>query len=675
MEFLTDLWRHFRLAMAAVGGLFTLALVVGLIFAEPLVLFGAGIVMSTAKPPDVREPAQTSGDRPYSSDDVQVVGGRGEGIGCSVPWLVSALVLPAGAGGRGPVLEMRQACATHDYCYRHGAATYDYTQADCDRALQDQALKQCTFIVSDTQVRQGGPEWQKCLNRARLIALGVILGGSGSFRPLELPSDSGVHDVGSSYFDYDPYPLKSASHHIYRVADAQADGPTRKALYDFWVRPSGMIVSIHPLSATGGLGSPLVSYELDGNPNFLTTAPLVMRAGNGEDWLIWWRRKTLLSTEGQLVGIAPGRATKADWACLGGQRPLEDCVRERAPLLDLEVGHSQKRAGDPNLSELLPVPGVFPDGDVLRFMARPQHSCNEGGNALCFILFDIDLMHPFGFQQQEQLIARDGFSKAEAGNIFSEDTRYGNLVSMPIASQWPGAATPSLMWFRSADDFEHETILRRLAVVQRPDGKALTGGTEGYLRLKEFTQGHDPAFLLGRHTDRPTMAAFVKEDEKEDGGFHLDRWPLPAREAEDREQGIPVEPLKEVAAFPGLDASWLIRAPVVVTERGENRIYFSRVTWPDKGRGLTLEWSFWRAGGSGQPIRLGCGRTFVNADNASIDAQGNHVTPEVQYVASGPFMVVDLDGDGTLEFVLPYRRTDKGLAAVVHSMGEVCDEG
>ncbi|PWR25019.1 hypothetical protein [Zavarzinia aquatilis] len=654
------------MATAVIGGAVILTLVAGLIFAEPLALSGAGIIMSTAKPPDVREPPQTSGDRPYSSDDVQVIGGRGEGIDCSVPWLASALVLPPGAKGQPLVLEMRQACVTHDYCYRHGAATYDYTQADCDRALLDQALKQCVFIVSKEEVDNQGPEWQACLNRARLMSLGVTFGGSGAFRTAELPPDRGPHEVGSSYFDYDPYPLKSASYHIYRIADAPADGPTPKALYDFWVRPSGMIVDIYSLSATGPLGKARVSYELDGNPNFLTTAPLVMRAGNGEDWLIWWRRETLLSTKGQLVGIAPGRATTADWACLGGRRPQADCRKVRAPLLDLKVGYSDLTEADPNLSELLPVPGVFADGDVLRFMARPQHGCNAGGNALCFALFDIDLKHTFGVQRQDQLIARDSFSKAEEDvSKFNEELRYGNFVAMPIASQWPGAAKPSLMWFRSAKDFKHETILRRLAVVPRSDGHGLTGGTEGYLRLKGFTQGHDPAFLLGRHTDHPVMAAFVTKD----SDFHLDRWPLPAPEAVDRDKGILVEPLDDAAIFSGLDASWLIRPPVVVTERGESTIYFSRVTWPDEGPGLTLEWSFWRVGSGGMPVRLGCGRMSERAESESAAGQAPLTASETQNIASGPFMVVDLDGDGTREFVVPYRRDGGGLGAVIHSMG------
>ncbi len=32
------------------------------------------------------------------------------------------------------------------YCYRHGAATYGYTQADCDYLLKSNSFRICLFI-------------------------------------------------------------------------------------------------------------------------------------------------------------------------------------------------------------------------------------------------------------------------------------------------------------------------------------------------------------------------------------------------------------------------------------------------------------------------------------------------------------------------------------------------
>ena len=77
----------------------------------------------------------TGGQIPYSSSDVQIIGGRGKGLSCSLPSLLQTMAFPLGGERikRAPIgIEMRQACALHDYCYRHGAATYGYTQADCD---------------------------------------------------------------------------------------------------------------------------------------------------------------------------------------------------------------------------------------------------------------------------------------------------------------------------------------------------------------------------------------------------------------------------------------------------------------------------------------------------------------------------------------------------------------
>ena len=74
----------------------------------------------------------------YSSgpEVVGIIGGSGEGLNCSLPPGFDVLFdgSPDSKGNRRLVRQrFRQACVAHDLCYRHGMATYGYSQNDCDR--------------------------------------------------------------------------------------------------------------------------------------------------------------------------------------------------------------------------------------------------------------------------------------------------------------------------------------------------------------------------------------------------------------------------------------------------------------------------------------------------------------------------------------------------------------
>src|SRR3954471_19198635 len=59
-----------------------------------------------------------------------VIGGRGHGLDCSLPWYGPYFFRQRDKVA--PVaFRFRQACAFHDLCYRHGLATYGYVQNDC----------------------------------------------------------------------------------------------------------------------------------------------------------------------------------------------------------------------------------------------------------------------------------------------------------------------------------------------------------------------------------------------------------------------------------------------------------------------------------------------------------------------------------------------------------------
>jgi hypothetical protein len=98
--------------LALIGLLVVAGLV---IFVGRLDLFGrltADRVLANAIIPSAREMPYTTGQRAYYSSDIQVIGGRGQGLGCSLPPLLALLAFrqeePIG-------LQMRQACAMHDY--------------------------------------------------------------------------------------------------------------------------------------------------------------------------------------------------------------------------------------------------------------------------------------------------------------------------------------------------------------------------------------------------------------------------------------------------------------------------------------------------------------------------------------------------------------------------------
>ncbi len=140
---------------------------------------------------------------PSSSSIVSIIGGRGEGLNCSLPWGVDFLFDPI----TGPLSEQypvrqrfRQACVFHDLCYRHGLATYGYSQNDCDQMLQEQAFRLCFYAGRKV-------DFERCQLEGKKVLAGVNYGGFKSYAGWNT----------STYFEFDSNPKRSEHFSAARV--------------------------------------------------------------------------------------------------------------------------------------------------------------------------------------------------------------------------------------------------------------------------------------------------------------------------------------------------------------------------------------------------------------------------------------------------------------------------
>ncbi len=143
---------------------------------------------------------------PSGPEVASIIGGAGEGLNCSLPFLADLLFDDGSDEDRHRHLvrqKFRQACVFHDLCYRHGLATYGYSQDDCDRNLQEQAGRLCAYL-SETKRKSG-----RCQLDAKMVLAGVSLGGFDAYHAWD----------SSTYFEFDPQPLRSQEYSVSRVVD------------------------------------------------------------------------------------------------------------------------------------------------------------------------------------------------------------------------------------------------------------------------------------------------------------------------------------------------------------------------------------------------------------------------------------------------------------------------
>ncbi|WP_295585650.1 hypothetical protein [uncultured Lamprocystis sp.] len=193
------------LAAAIVVGLLAALIAVG---GEPFAERVAERIYPDLQRPFDSEAPPTPTSLPASSEIRTVIGGKGEGLSCSLePWM-ERLFFSRDQQHEAPLsLQIRQACAFHDYCYRHGDATYGYQQVDCDFMLQQYAYRLCR------QISQREESHNKCMSRARRVLLGVRVGG-------------GQPEAGrSTFFEFDPMPHRADDYVVGRLVSLPEKQP------------------------------------------------------------------------------------------------------------------------------------------------------------------------------------------------------------------------------------------------------------------------------------------------------------------------------------------------------------------------------------------------------------------------------------------------------------------
>ncbi|AWM27126.1 hypothetical protein N181_26890 [Sinorhizobium fredii USDA 205] len=675
--------RRVYLLMAIIG--FLVCFAVAAIFIR-MDFFGrllADKVLANAAMPTEQEMPPTSGQIPFSSADIQIIGGRGEGLSCSLPKLLADLAFPREEGREAIGLQMRQACATHDYCYRHGAATYGYTQADCDFLLQEHAFRLCYFIERREPGTDMEAKQSKCIRDARLVTLGVRAGGSDSFRSLNpsvdalsegLENKAGLDGRASTYFEFDPYPVRSLSYAVYRIADApDAEGtlPGSKALYKFSMRPSGMFVSKATMGKGARLGALRLHVKLPGDPSYIVNAPVVVATthkGKKEDWFVWWQRRGLSQTHGRILAIAARRATNEDWNCLYRAGMTEEMLGGKDPcatrntIAIVEVGKADPDDG--GFSQVVPAHGTQPAPDTLHLMALQTNSCDgSGAKASCFrdILISTALRRKH--QPQEALRVADQLANEKPGQKQDEDGFYRNYVAAPLVFQSPLERDPLMTWARRDKDYETKAFLRRIGIARktaRP--KNDTGRSRGSVWLADIQENDEPLFALGRTGERQSLVAIRKSDDTGVGRVEIRQWRLPGLRNDDTGEA-PLIKANTDACRPKLEGTWLARPPIVVSVASDDAVVLlSRVVGAkeeDGGYGLAL--ATLKIGTDGRCSESPFTGPKIPAveliANVTDDDSGKSLQKlkqmRLELLRKTPILFDDLDGDSTFEVVFP----------------------
>ncbi|UVJ44850.1 hypothetical protein NVV94_04490 [Pseudomonas sp. LS1212] len=463
---------------------------------------------------DDQETPRTAYAISASADEVQSVGGQGSGLSCSLPLGTQTLAFTRGSEQAPIALQMRQACAFHDYCYRHGNATYGYSQADCDFMLQQQAFRLCKYITPSASISE-------CETNARKVTIGVRLGGFGSFKRARALEDA----KASTFMEFDPYPVRANTHQVVRIADAPRqwvrEGLLTKAAYHFDIRPSGS--RVHVLGWKPGGSMVCSSFELPASYNAINGPPMVVRdSPRGEDWFVWWRRDQLTNTYGEFAILPPGRATRQDWVEAAGgftpRKPAGHCEHREmwsdasaAQLLAFVIKNRNFK-----FSELHPVNGADTPG-VVRLMGLSTHSCSSNkaikdrSPCVVDVAFDTRLrqLHEEpGARHLYRVTERNCRKDKSEGPRTDTCDRYRNYVGAPFVVAH--ATPPSLIWTRrgsgNGDGYEEGARVRHYTVGKPGEDVATDLGEK---TLTAFPESMEPAFITNATSANPTFVSLV----------------------------------------------------------------------------------------------------------------------------------------------------------------------
>lgn len=658
--------------LAMFGGLILIGMTVFVLRMDVFGRIAADQILANAIRPSGREMPATAGSIPYASADTQIVGGMGQGLSCSLPGILEWLAFPT-HGDKSPIgLRMRQACAYHDYCYRHGAATYGYTQADCDFALQAQAFRLCTFIENVGKPDENGHvKDSNCMQDARLVTLGVRVGGSDSFRThdarfvpsIEETDRDGSNENSSTFFEFDLYATKSTTYTVYRIADApliEHKAPGTKAIYRFKIRPSGTAVSY-------SLGFQPYKYyaQIPGNPNYLTSAPLVVGAGFGDsaaDWFVWWQRASEDATTGRLIALAPGVATDTQLSCF---ESATVCLVPALHTIVAEIGRAENWKDDPQIDQLRPADLGPASTKGISLITLRNHSClGPVGNAPCFVHVLVRTDKAAGQPQpQEPLSINDRFSRKPES---TDNNRYRNFVSLPFVLNPPNAKSPAIAWTRRDENYQDDAYLRRAAVDPGRDEKNTiddTASSQGTVFLSGFAEADEPAFVIGRSTNHPILVSITDATDTEGASATAARlWEFPPPDIGDQALSTPAVAVDAVRCRPGVEATWLLRPPQIVGRSDESSlVVFTRLR-PH----VSKDWMAAKLQVTTLVIQPdgSCPAPAWRGPEIPIRTSKPTKPDEIQdpiergrnafiRVSKAPILVTDIDGDGSTKLILP----------------------
>lgn len=279
--------------------------------ARPLAdLIVGKISKNVIEPADAEMPVTITSFR-SAANMISAVGGQGAGLNCSLPWGIDGVFRgPKAQQSAIPVRQrFRQACVFHDLCYRHGLATYGYSQNDCDELLQEQALRICMSVGGRTQL-------DACQLDAKKFAFGVKLGGFDSYRGWGQ----------STYFEFDPNPYRAMNFSAARVLDHPFKAKLPEKLKD---APYDLLLSFNVLR--GGTryvcanceDRQLTREELHQAKVYRRIRPLTHR-NIQEEGLIWLPAGRLYAAP-HLVDNNNGRPAVA-WAIREGFSNTNSCI-------------------------------------------------------------------------------------------------------------------------------------------------------------------------------------------------------------------------------------------------------------------------------------------------------------------------------------------------------------
>lgn len=256
---------------------------------------------------------------PTASTDVRgVLGGKGEGQNCSVPWLLKLVLFedpnkaakdtnekpkeaPSDVKQRRLVsdleLRFRQSCVMHDMCYRHGNATYGYTQRDCDQMVFDSQVRICSDIFRR--------DFEPCRTEAGLVLVGLKLGGFSAFKG----------DGESTFFEYDP--MARPRYGSFTVARALQPGSSNPAVvvYGFEQKNNTEHEKDAVWVATVG-GKP---EQLSGVARSDLLPPPTIVSIDGQEKHFWLKRARTGDTELRAYSSDPGKANLTPFSFANSQ--------------------------------------------------------------------------------------------------------------------------------------------------------------------------------------------------------------------------------------------------------------------------------------------------------------------------------------------------------------------